>query len=130
MIIFQLKKVALHSRSISMSYGIAHRVICDACIHHMVCHHRYGNIFYLSKYWELFDTILLVLRGKPLTLLHVFHHIAALLICWYAVHDAMVRYIAANFLYRPITHSERCLQYCNNRVWDGLPSSTIRLYTY
>jgi hypothetical protein len=57
---------------------------------HPSMHNRYGNIFYLSKYWELFDTILLVLRGRPLTLLHVFHHIAALLICWYAVHDAMV----------------------------------------
>lgn len=32
------------------------------------------KLFYYSKYWELFDTVLLVARNKPLTLLHVYHH--------------------------------------------------------
>ncbi len=31
-------------------------------------------VFYLSKFWELFDTVLLVLRGRPVTLLHLWHH--------------------------------------------------------
>lgn len=31
-------------------------------------------LFYLSKLYELFDTAILVLRRRPLTLLHVWHH--------------------------------------------------------
>ena len=31
-------------------------------------------IFYVSKIYELLDTVLATLRGKPLTVLHVFHH--------------------------------------------------------
>lgn len=30
--------------------------------------------FYISKFWELIDTVLLVMRGRPLTVLHVWHH--------------------------------------------------------
>jgi hypothetical protein len=32
-------------------------------------------VFYLSKYYELIDTILLAARGRPLAFLHVYHHI-------------------------------------------------------
>ncbi|BDA40990.1 Putative elongation of fatty acids protein DDB_G0272012 [Coccomyxa sp. Obi] len=30
--------------------------------------------YYLSKYYEFLDTVLLVLKAKPLSFLHVFHH--------------------------------------------------------
>jgi hypothetical protein len=32
-------------------------------------------VFYLSKYYELIDTVLLAARGRPMAFLHVYHHI-------------------------------------------------------
>ena len=39
-------------------------------------------VYYLSKYLELLDTCILVLKGKSLSLLHVFHHAVMPLMCW------------------------------------------------
>jgi len=39
-------------------------------------------IFYLSKFYELFDTMLLVLRGKTITWLHYLHHTSVILVFW------------------------------------------------
>ncbi|KAK4528585.1 hypothetical protein GAYE_SCF61G6530 [Galdieria yellowstonensis] len=39
-------------------------------------------VFYLSKFYELLDTFILICRGKPLTLLHVWHHASVLLETW------------------------------------------------
>ena len=36
--------------------------------------HFWCYLFYLSKYWELVDTLLLMLRGKRIILLHAVHH--------------------------------------------------------
>ena len=35
--------------------------------------------FCLSKIWELGDTILLMMRGRDIILLHVYHHFVVLL---------------------------------------------------
>lgn len=39
-------------------------------------------LFYVSKYWELGDTFVLLARGKPLTLLHVWHHMSVMVETW------------------------------------------------
>lgn len=39
------------------------------------------SLFVFSKYFELVDTALLVIRRKPLTFLHVAHHALTLLLC-------------------------------------------------
>ena len=43
----------------------------------------WGWLFGLSKVVELGDTIFVVLRKRPLTFLHVFHHCTVLVACWY-----------------------------------------------
>eukprot|EP01104_Vermistella_antarctica_P018735 TRINITY_DN7058_c0_g1_i1.p1 TRINITY_DN7058_c0_g1~~TRINITY_DN7058_c0_g1_i1.p1 ORF type:complete len:296 (+),score=45.58 TRINITY_DN7058_c0_g1_i1:58-945(+) len=45
----------------------------------------WSYLFYLSKYYELLDTIFLVMRKKDLTFLHVWHHCIVIVVCWYAV---------------------------------------------
>eukprot|EP01119_Soliformovum_irregulare_P002591 TRINITY_DN12839_c0_g1_i1.p1 TRINITY_DN12839_c0_g1~~TRINITY_DN12839_c0_g1_i1.p1 ORF type:complete len:307 (-),score=47.61 TRINITY_DN12839_c0_g1_i1:239-1159(-) len=42
----------------------------------------WSYIFYLSKFYELLDSFLLVLKKKPLLFLHVFHHTVMPAVCW------------------------------------------------
>jgi hypothetical protein len=50
----------------------------------------WASVIYLSKYYELLDTLFLILRKKPLTLLHVWHHFSVIYICWFATSDRMM----------------------------------------
>jgi fatty acid elongase 3 len=45
--------------------------------------------FYLSKFYELFDTIFLAVRKRPLTFLHVFHHVLVATACWLEIQSEM-----------------------------------------
>mmetsp|Transcript_31343 Transcript_31343/g.78659 ORF Transcript_31343/g.78659 Transcript_31343/m.78659 type:complete len:308 (-) Transcript_31343:122-1045(-) len=40
-------------------------------------------VFNMSKYAELFDTVLLILRHRPVSLLHWYHHASVLTFCWF-----------------------------------------------
>lgn len=42
----------------------------------------WSYIFYLTKYHQLFDTVIWILRKKPLTFLHVFHRVAVVFVCY------------------------------------------------
>eukprot|EP01080_Neovahlkampfia_damariscottae_P002749 gene2749-4157_t len=44
----------------------------------------WAYIFALSKYFELFDTLWLILNGKSVPFLHWWHHITVLLFTWYS----------------------------------------------
>ena len=39
-------------------------------------------IFYLSKYYELFDTVLLAVKGKEVIFLHFYHHATMIFLTW------------------------------------------------
>eukprot|EP00947_MAST-08B_sp_MAST-8B-sp1_P005089 g5089.t1 len=39
-------------------------------------------LFIYSKFFELFDTVFLVLHARPVIFLHWFHHVTVLLYCW------------------------------------------------
>lgn len=41
-------------------------------------------LFIYSKFVELVDTLWLAVKRRPLTTLHVWHHISVLLYCWHA----------------------------------------------
>jgi len=39
-------------------------------------------VFYFSKYYEMLDTVLIVLKKRPLTLVHVYHHFIVPFLFW------------------------------------------------
>mmetsp|Transcript_13605 Transcript_13605/g.26141 ORF Transcript_13605/g.26141 Transcript_13605/m.26141 type:complete len:275 (-) Transcript_13605:86-910(-) len=44
----------------------------------------YAN--YLVKFYEMLDTVIMVLRNNPVPFLHVYHHSATLVLCWSQLH--------------------------------------------
>lgn len=50
----------------------------------------YGFWFYLSKFYEVIDTIIILLKGRPLLLLQSYHHAGAMLCMWAGVRFQLV----------------------------------------
>ena len=49
----------------------------------------YGWLFYLSKFYEVFDTAIILIKGKKSTVLQTFHHAGAMMCMW-----AGIRYMS------------------------------------
>ncbi|CAH7682691.1 GNS1/SUR4 family-domain-containing protein [Phakopsora pachyrhizi] len=45
----------------------------------------YSYLFYLSKFWEILDTVILIGKGKRASLLQEYHHAGAILTVWAGV---------------------------------------------
>ncbi|KAA1083768.1 hypothetical protein PGT21_017103 [Puccinia graminis f. sp. tritici] len=43
---------------------------------------RYTYMFYLSKFWEILDTLILIGKGKQASILQEYHHAGAILTVW------------------------------------------------
>eukprot|EP01032_Pedospumella_encystans_P013180 gene13180-15191_t len=71
------------------------------------------QLFILSKVPELLDTAFLILKKKPITFLHWYHHITVLLYCWnsYLTESSTGLYfVAMNYTVHSIMYSYYCLQ--------------------
>ena len=65
-------------------------------------------LFVWSKFPELFDTVFLVLRKKPVNFLHWFHHATVLLYCWYSYayeNPAGILFAAMNYSVHAIMYT-------------------------
>lgn len=60
--------------------------------------HYWGLLFYLSKYWELVDTMLLIVKGRSPSYLQVYHH-AMTIVCAYGMQasHASVTFVFVGF---------------------------------
>eukprot|EP01114_Cavostelium_apophysatum_P006853 TRINITY_DN1836_c0_g1_i1.p1 TRINITY_DN1836_c0_g1~~TRINITY_DN1836_c0_g1_i1.p1 ORF type:complete len:286 (-),score=55.47 TRINITY_DN1836_c0_g1_i1:101-958(-) len=53
-------------------------------------------IFYLSKFYELIDTIIIVLKKRPLIFLHVYHHIITMVLVYVTMRTELgIRWISS-----------------------------------
>jgi len=71
------------------------------------------QLFILSKIPELFDTIFIILKKKPLIFLHWYHHITVLLYCWnsYVTESgAGVYFVAMNYTVHSVMYLYYFLQ--------------------
>ena len=48
----------------------------------------WSYVYYLSKYYEFLDTALLLLKAKPASFLHVFHHTLVVMMAWLWLYSA------------------------------------------
>jgi hypothetical protein len=74
---------------IAMNYGLF-SLYCGASVEEDDKLMFWTNIFYISKYYELLDTLFVVLRKKPLSFLHVWHHCSVVFVCYLGNYQEIV----------------------------------------
>lgn len=77
-------------------------------------------VFVCSKYVELGDTMFLVIRGKKLTLLHVYHHASVLMFAWHAFIEKLslgVVFVSVNYS----VHSIMYIYYAQASLYNKKP---------
>lgn len=91
-VVVEVFRVLLSSPSISHPASSSFReTLCDTSGASMTG--RMGwwmYVFYLSKYYELFDTVIMVLNKRPLNFLHVYHHCIVLPLFYVYMSTSMV----------------------------------------
>ncbi|KAK4523887.1 hypothetical protein GAYE_SCF00G1784 [Galdieria yellowstonensis] len=77
-------------------------------------------LFYCSKYYELFDTVIMVLKKRPLNFLHVYHHCVVMPLFWVYMQTAMVIHwilVVANSLVHVFMYYYYALSSFGKTVW-------------
>jgi elongation of very long chain fatty acids protein 6 len=65
------------------------------------------QLFVLSKFPELFDTLFIVVHKKPLIFLHWYHHITVLLYCWHSY----ITSAPSGFLFTVMNYAVHAIMY-------------------
>ncbi len=76
---------------------------------------RYNYIFYLSKYYEVIDSVILLLKGKKVGQLQSYHHAGALISMWIAVRfgsENVIIFSAWNSFVHTLMYTCECLAAC------------------
>lgn len=55
----------------------------------------WSYVYYLSKFYELLDTVILIFKKRPLSFLHVFHHATVIFMCFFWLQDTQSLQIIA-----------------------------------
>ncbi|ORX48767.1 hypothetical protein DM01DRAFT_1338426 [Hesseltinella vesiculosa] len=80
----------------------------------------WGYLFYLSKFWEVIDTMIILMKGRRSSLLQTYHHAGAMITMW-----AGIRYQATPIwifvVFNSFVHSVMYLYYALTSVGIHVP---------
>jgi fatty acid elongase 3 len=130
-----LHNVFLTLLSLAMGFGTLIEIMLHAVrepdgLRAIACDHRgtvmrgrllfWMYVFYVSKYYELLDTIIMVLRKRPLSFLHVYHHCVVLPLFWMYLRTSMVIHfilVVANSFVHVFMYYYYAVSALGYRVW-------------
>jgi len=73
----------------SYMIGGLEALVCDSnqVQLHQTNLYNWYYVFFLSKFYEFIDTYILILKKKPVSFLHSFHHFITAYLCWLGLYD-------------------------------------------